>query len=82
METTSGSGMGTDSSGNGNNFTENGSPTQAVDNPSNVMVATLNPLQVYGSPFTFSNGNTKITRSGSWRGVMGTLGITYRKMVL
>ena len=78
METTSGSGMGTDSSGNGNNYAENGSPTQTVDNPSSVM-ATLNPLQVYGSPFTFSNGNTKITRSGSWRGVMGTLGITKGK---
>ena len=37
METTTGSAMGTDSSGEGNNFTEGGSPTQAIDNPSNVM---------------------------------------------
>ena len=79
METTTGSAMGTDSSGEGNNFTVGaGTPTQTVDNPSNVM-GTMNPLQLYGSPLTFANGNTKATRVGSWRGVMGSLGITKGK---
>jgi hypothetical protein len=46
--------MGTDSSGNGNNFTVNGTLTQTVDTPSNVF-ATLNPLDNYYS-FNFGNG--------------------------
>ena len=46
--------MGTDSSGNANNFTVNGTLTQTVDTPSNVF-ATLNPLQKYGG--SLSNGN-------------------------
>ena len=64
METTTGSGMGTDSSGNGNNFTEGGSPTQAIDNPSNVM-CTWNPLNNYFPNQTFSNGNTTCTTPSS-----------------
>jgi hypothetical protein len=49
--------MGTDSSGNGNNFTVNGTMTQTVDTPSNVF-ATLNPLNVPSSNApTFANGN-------------------------
>jgi hypothetical protein len=47
--------MGTDSSGNANNFTVNGNLTQTIDTPSNVF-ATMNPLQA-GSYGTLSNGN-------------------------
>jgi len=47
--------LGTDSSGNGNNFTVNGTPTQTVDTPSNVF-CTINPLDPAPSQ-TFSNGN-------------------------
>ena len=50
--------MGTDSSGNANNFTVNGNLTQTVDTPSNVF-ATLNPLALPGQTSSFSNGNTK-----------------------
>ena len=53
--------LGTDSSGNGNNFTVNGTPTQTVDTPSNVFT-TLNSLNVTPSGgHTFSNGNTQVT---------------------
>jgi len=56
--------LGTDSSGNGNNFTVNGSGTQTQDTPSNVF-ATLNPLHrgSYLSGLTFSNGNNTIVSS-------------------
>jgi len=50
--------LGTDSSGNGNNFTVNGTPTQTIDTPSNVF-ATMNPLSAYGS-VTLANGNTQV----------------------
>ena len=52
--------FGTDSSGNANNFTVNGTMTQTIDTPSNVF-ATANALDngIQGS--TFSNGNTTIT---------------------
>jgi hypothetical protein len=49
--------LGTDSSGNGNNFTLNGSGTQTQDTPSNVF-ATLNPLYKTVA-CTLSNGNTR-----------------------
>lgn len=53
--------LGTDSSGNGNNLTVNGTPTQTVDTPSNVF-ATLNSINVTPSGgHTFSNGNTQVT---------------------
>ena len=51
--------MGTDSSGNSNTFTVNGTMTQTIDTPSNVF-ATLNPLngtQPTGG-LSLSNGNT------------------------
>ena len=62
--------MGTDSSGNSNNFTVNGNLTQTQDTPSNVF-ATLNPLH-FGSDVgtvTMSNGNLTFSNSGSdsWR---------------
>ena len=64
------SALGTDSSGRGNNFTVNGTPTQTIDTPSNVF-ATLNPLH-FGSDVgtvTMSNGNLTFSNSGSdsWR---------------
>jgi len=55
--------FGTDSSGNGNTFTVNGTMTQTIDTPSNVF-ATWNPLQ-YGTftagSFTMANGNLTFT---------------------
>jgi len=50
--------LGTDSSGNANNFTVNSTPTQTIDTPSNVF-ATMNPLSAYGS-VTLANGNTQV----------------------
>ena len=54
-----GASMGTDSSGQGNNFTVNGPMTQNVDSPSNNQ-ANLNPLYTieYKSSQFFTNGNT------------------------
>jgi hypothetical protein len=54
--------MGTDSSGNGNNFTVNGTLTQTVDTPTNVF-ATLNALDTFYANGTLSNGNLKYTGS-------------------
>ena len=56
--------FGTDSSGNGNNFTVNGTMTQTIDTPSNVF-ATLNPLLDVNNSPTFSNGNTTATGSST-----------------
>jgi len=52
--------FGTDSSGNSNNFTVNGTMTQNIDTPNNVF-ATLNPLMGGLSSVTYSNGNTTAT---------------------
>ena len=54
--------FGTDSSGNSNTFTVNGTMTQTIDTPSNVF-ATLNAL-AKGSNTTLSEGNLKSTTSG------------------
>jgi len=79
METTSGSGMGTDSSGEGNNLTASGSPTQTVDNPSNVM-CTFNPLDNYYDSSTFANGNTTVsTSTAGYSCTMATIGLTKGK---
>jgi hypothetical protein len=52
--------FGTDSSGNANNFTVNGTMTQTIDTPSNVF-ATLNPLFKFTTTApTYSNGNLTI----------------------
>ena len=56
--------MGTDSSGNANNLTVNGTPTQTIDTPSNVF-ATMNPLVPFASSINFSNGNNTVTDNGS-----------------
>jgi len=55
--------MGTDSSGNSNNFTVNGTMTQTIDTPSNV----FNVLNAVSNPpngYTLSNGNLEATVSG------------------
>jgi hypothetical protein len=56
--------FGTDSSGNGNTFTVNGTMTQTIDTPSNVF-ATLNPLDNYYFNSTFSQGNLKVLTNSS-----------------
>jgi hypothetical protein len=60
--------FGTDSSGNANNFTVNGTMTQTIDTPSNVF-ATGNPLHKGNElgAATFSNGNN--THNGTTSGV-------------
>jgi len=63
--------FGTDSSGNGNNFTVNGTMTQTVDTPSNVF-CTINALSK-GSGITLSNGNTTITNGATWYSAMATI---------
>jgi len=50
--------FGTDSSGNSNTFTVNGTMTQTIDTPSNVF-ATWNGVMDFASSGTFSNGNTQ-----------------------
>ena len=81
METTSGSGMGTDSSGEGNNLTASGTPTQTVDNPSNVF-CTINPLNRgdLSNNATLSNGNTYYSSDTSGYNIRyGTLGASKGK---
>ena len=56
--------FGTDSSGNSNTFTVNGTMTQNIDTPSNVF-ATLNPLENYYGTSTLSNGNNTQNQSSS-----------------
>jgi len=56
--------FGTDSSGNSNTFTVNGTMTQTIDTPSNVF-ATMNPLDNFYFGATFSNGNLKVVTSAS-----------------
>jgi len=70
--------FGTDSSGNGNTFTVNGTMTQTIDTPSNVF-ATLNSLVNIEGSYTLSNGNTKFTGTGSNDNCYGTLGVTQGK---
>ena len=66
--------FGTDSSGNGNNFTVNGTMTQTIDTPSNVF-CTWNPLIVPLYKPSYSNGNTRIqfSTSGSTNQASSTL---------
>ena len=66
--------MGTDSSGNSNNFTVSGTLTQNVDTPSNNF-ATMNTL-IRSSNGTFASGNNKFTTSGgAWGSGFATLGM-------
>jgi len=63
--------FGTDSSGNGNNFTVNGTMTQLIDTPSNVF-ATFNPLKSSGSNTVLTNGNLTNTNSSATWGSIDT----------
>ena len=75
-----------DNSGQGNNFTLNGTLPKSEDNPSNNF-ATLNPLVPTGGGFqsnssTFANGNTKFTTNNSSSNyglALSTLGMTTGK---
>ena len=71
--------MGTDSSGNTNNLTVNGTPTQTVDTPSNNF-ATMNLLYPM-SDRTLSNGNTTLAGGSAtnWTPVYSTLGVSQGK---
>ena len=70
-----GGSLGTDSSGNGNNWTVNGTLIQTVDTPSNVF-ATLNSINVTPSGgHTFSNGNTQVTIGVVDAATPATLGV-------
>ena len=70
--------FGTDSSGNANNFTVNGTMTQNIDTPSNVF-STLNALQPISS-ISYSNGNLTFTNSSSnHRMVNSTLAVSSGK---
>jgi len=72
--------MGTDSSGNGNNFTVSGNLTQTVDSPSNVF-CTMSPIiKTNSSGTVYTNGNTSISgSSGSWQASYGSIGATKGK---
>ena len=75
--------FGTDSSGNGNNFTVNGTMTQNIDTPSNVF-ATWNSIFGTGrqDQLSYTNGNTTVTSSatsGSDTTAVSTLGFTQGK---
>jgi len=71
--------MGTDSSGNSNNFTVSGTLTQNVDTPSNNF-ATMNPLDNFYANGTFANGNNTVTSvSGDATYNTSTLGVSSGK---
>ena len=73
--------FGTDSSGNSNTFTVNGTMTQNIDTPSNVF-ATMNSLGAYRNQPTMTNGNLTLTGTGSsttWNNTVATLGATQGK---
>jgi len=75
--------FGTDSSGNSNNFTVNGTMTQTIDTPSNVF-ATWNSIFGTGrqDQLSYTNGNTTVTSSatsGSDTTAVSTLGFTQGK---
>jgi len=71
--------FGTDSSGNGNTFTVNGTMTQTIDTPSNVF-ATMNPLDNYYNSSTFTNGNNTVqTATSTYTYNTSTLGVSKGK---
>lgn len=77
------SAFGTDSSGNANNFTVNGTMTQTIDTPSNVFT-TWNGILSYGSTMSLANGNTTANTSslheaGKYLSHFTSLGITAGK---
>ena len=72
--------LGTDSSGNGNNFTVNGTPTQTVDTPTNnfAILNTLDNQSGSGSG-SLANGNTYVAYSGGTYNTRSTIGMTKGK---
>ncbi len=68
----------TDQSGQGNNWSVNGTLTNTEDNPSNVF-CTFNPL--IPSDLDYANGNTDVqqTSNTDWEATKGTLGFTEGK---
>ena len=70
--------FGTDSSGNANNFTVNGTMTQTIDTPSNVF-ATFNALDNYYQADTLSNGNLTMVGGGVYAPRTATFGLTSGK---
>ena len=73
--------LGTDSSGQGNNFTVNGNLKQALDTPSNVY-SVINQLTYSASQVTIQNGalsKAGTPTSNAWRSFYGTLGASSGK---
>ena len=71
--------LGTDSSGQGNNFTVQGTLKQSLDTPSNLH-ATFNPLFQKSLPTTVNMGNTRIDQSSSaWKSSLTTIGASAGK---
>ena len=72
--------LGTDSSGNGNNFTVVGTPTQSPDTPSNNFCV-INPLDTYFFENNdFSNGNLTVSgNNSSFTFCTSTLGVSAGK---
>ena len=77
----SATGIGKDTSGNGNNFSTGGTyPSQATDTPTNNF-CTMNPYAPYLSRIIaasdFTNGATQVTKTNSnaWCGAIGTMGV-------
>ena len=71
--------FGTDSSGNSNTFTVNGTMTQNIDTPNNVF-ATMNPLDNYYNSSTFTNGNNTVqTGTSQYTYNTSTLGVSSGK---
>ena len=71
--------MGLDSSGQSNNFTTNGTITQAKDTPSNVF-NTFNSLDNFYANAAFSNGNnTVVTNASAYATNLSTLGMSSGK---
>ena len=71
--------MGTDSSGNSNTYTVNGTMTQNTDTPTNNF-CTLNGVSNQASGFTLANNNLSATySSGDWETIQGTLGVNKGK---
>ena len=70
--------FGTDSSGNANTFTVNGTMTQNIDTPSNVF-ATLNPLSGTGIG-SYTNGNNRVVGvATNWTTAPSTLAVSSGK---
>jgi hypothetical protein len=73
--------LGTDTSGNGNNFTVNNltSIDQTTDTPTNNF-CTWNAISAPYSAPTLSEGNLKVTNnSANWQGAIGTFGVSQGK---